>query len=199
MKVRPPTTMRLAIGVAFLGIAPVTAAQTYKYENAIEVFSAAHVSPESPRQVFRKVAEYCISAHPGSKETVTRGMEAWEARHAFALEYSARLRELLKSQSERGQTADSRESARRQLQEINEMLPEVVRAQSEAIIVPIRMAATVRVGASHRSAGEDMCRQFFEGLEAGSQDLKKNDPQLSAFFEERRQHLESLKKGLKKD
>lgn len=192
-------TMRLAtIVVALLGTPPVTQAQTYRYKSAFEVSSAAYVSPECLRRVLRKITEYCIATYPGTKGTVTRGMEAWEARHAFALEYSARLREFLKRRSERGKTAAAREDARQFLQEIDEAMSEAVRAQSEAMIAPIRMAGD-GAPAPDRRVFEDLCSRFFEGLEDGSQDLKKKDPQLFAFFEGRRQHMEDLKKNLKKD
>ncbi|GEM_PF-1783181 len=153
-----------------------TAGQTLKYNNESEVYGAAAASPESGRQMLRKLTALCSKYGIKASAPLADAVDSWETRHAAYLEENARIKQELIAYANLPATNKSAKDYINRMFDV--ILPQGIQAQFQAMSFPITSAPTPEASGS-------LCNDFAAAINDGKFDLKRNDPVVAKFLDDR--------------
>jgi hypothetical protein len=176
----------LALCAAMLCLASGAAhAQRLKYDSQAEVFGAATTSPTAGKQILRALLARCAVAGPDAQAAGERAVRAWEKRHQLYFEENVRVKEEYFKMLSGPQVTPAQRQALRKMHEVT--LPKMVESQVAALAAPIDDAAGQPAKAS-------VCLAYAASVDDGQWELKKNDPVVAKFLDDR---LEARAKTMK--
>jgi hypothetical protein len=157
-------------------VIPAAHAQLLKYNNEAELFGAAAVSPDAGRQVLQKLVDLCATYSPEVQTFGRQELKNWADRHRTYLEENVLVRQQFREISNSPSATPEQQQGIRNMLEV--MVPETVVKQFEAMSTPIR---TIGIPAAQIS----LCKEYIQAIADGKFDLRKNDPSLSAYLDQR--------------
>jgi hypothetical protein len=172
-------TAKIAItfaGACLLMASPIVNAQLLKYDNQQQVYGAAAASPESTRQVLKKLIGYCSRFGDATRTAGEKAYADWESRHRDFLEENARIKQELLATARAPKATESQKN--QILLMFDVMLPKAVDAQYLAFVSPIETAPD-------SATKTHICNSYVQSVNDGKWDLRTNDPVVSAFLDKR--------------
>ncbi|AMO96848.1 hypothetical protein CFter6_4247 [Collimonas fungivorans] len=151
-------------------------AQLLKYNNEAELFGAAAVSPDSGFQVLQKLIGLCLTYSPSLQSFGEQELKKWVSRHRSYLEENAASRqELIEMLNSPSMTAETKKNIKNMLEVYG---PKMIDSQFETIRISIK-------GISSQEGQASLCSDYIQSIADGKFDLRKNDPSLSAYLDQR--------------
>ncbi|WP_061537405.1 hypothetical protein [Collimonas arenae] len=155
---------------------PPAHAQLLKYNSEAELFGAAAVSPDSVFQVLQRVISLCSKYSQPLQSFGEHELKNWVSRHRLYLEESAvARRELIAMLNSPSLAADMKQNIKNLLEVVS---PKIIDSQFETMRIYIE-----EVGVKELQA--HVCSDYIQSIADGKFDLSKNDPALTAYFDQR--------------
>jgi hypothetical protein len=151
-------------------------AQTLKYANEQEIYGAAAASPDSTRQVVRRLISFCEGYDQSLQASGESAMTSWTSRHAAYLAENAEIRAHWVAASNDPKVPATTRAAIKNM--FDQVLPKTIDSQFESFATPIRTM-------SPQSTQVEMCKSYVKAISEREFDLQKNDPTLAAWFDKR--------------
>jgi hypothetical protein len=174
----------LLTGLLVTMVAPNAAeAQVLAYKSDAEILGAAHVSPESTRRVLKIIQAACTKGHAGAGDALVKELASWEVRHSRYLGLCNGFRGKLDKL-----VTDSRAGSE-QRKQLVQLQAQIMAALDQG---PAEMAkgyvfAIEQAGANQGAEGVDnICGGYAQSVAEGKWELKRNDPQLAAYFDKQK-------------
>lgn len=164
----------LSLLVLMLAYCHASRAQPLHYNSQAELLGAAATGPWTTETSLTKVMDFCAERVPLTMEPANAALKRWKNRNGFYLYASAGYRQALDGLINDPKLESSKREPLRNL--INVDLPRLVKAKTEALLEPLRVAA-------ENGAGESLCQDYVAAIDSGDFDISRNDPQLAEFIE----------------
>ncbi|WP_156479967.1 hypothetical protein [Collimonas pratensis] len=151
-------------------------AQLLKYNSEAELFGAAAVSPDSVFQVLQRLIGLRSPYSPPLQSFGEHELKNWVSRHRLYLEESAAVRrELIAMLNSPSLAVDTKQNIKNLLEVVS---PKIIDSQFETMRIHIE-----EVGVKESQVY--VCSDYIQSIADGKFDLRKNDPALTAYFDQR--------------
>ncbi|MBL0729656.1 hypothetical protein [Piscinibacter sp. HJYY11] len=161
---------------ALLCYAHLANGQLLKYESEAEVHGAAAVSPETIRQILKKLQTACAPYQDPNRLTLEVAVAEWELRHRDFLKENERIKQEFLDVANDSTTTP--ETKRKLLYIFEVIAPTAVEVQSNALISPLTLLPDAKSKIS-------ICSSYAIAISEGKFNLERNDPVVAKYLKQR--------------